>query len=182
VTASTDRLVIETLAPEHAPELFAALDDPRVGRFIGGPDVTTLDRLSNRIAVVGRGAPAASGEVWLNWAVRLRGDGGDGRGPVIGRIEATLHDAGAEIAYVFGPATWGHGYATEATAWMIGQLRSVHGAATIWATVDPGNDRSVALLQRVGFEQMEPPPPPLVSYDDGDLVFRLLDTARSTTR
>jgi hypothetical protein len=45
----TARLTIEALDPTHAEGLLAALDDPRVGTHIGGPDVTTLAALRERI-------------------------------------------------------------------------------------------------------------------------------------
>ena len=42
---------------DHAstPTLFAALDDERVGRYIGGPDVTTIEALHERIDFLAAG-------------------------------------------------------------------------------------------------------------------------------
>lgn len=160
---STERLTIEALTLEHAADLFHALRDDRVGRYIGGPDVTTLEALQDRITHLGAGPPTGRDEVWLNFAVLL-----DGR--VIGRIEATLHSGVAEIAYVFGPAWWGHGYATEATWWLVQHLAE-RGVAVVWAAVAPDNGASVRLLGRLGFVPTRPPASPqLLSYDDGDLV------------
>lgn len=167
MTARTARLAIEVLSQEHVDGLFAALDDDRVGRYIGGPDVTTVDALRARIELLAAGAPAESGETWLNWAVRLA----DAERPVIGRIEATLHDGIAEIAYVFGPAWWGRGYATEATTWLVDVLAARHDVASLWATVDPANTSSTRLLERLGFRRVEAPTPSLLSYDPGDDVF-----------
>ena len=167
--AATARLTIETLDLDHAPGLFAALDDGRVGRYIGGPDVTTRDALVDRIALLRRGAPVDSGETWLNWAVCLTDE-------VIGRIEATLHDGIAEIAYVFGPTWWGHGFATEATGWLLGELRTTHDVSEFWATVDPDNDPSRRVLERLGFELTPLPGHPAIhSFDEGDLVFSRTD-------
>ena len=161
----TSRLRIEPLAPDHAEGLVAALDDDRVGRYIGGPDVTPIEALRTRIARLLEGAPPGSGETWLNWAV-LAGD------TIVGRVEATLHRGVAEVAYVFGPAHWGQGYATEATGWMIGELRS-RGLAEFWATVVTANDGSIRLLQRLGFVEAEPGDLALQSFDEGDLTFVL---------
>lgn len=165
----TERLRIEPLGHEHADGLFAALDDPLVGAHIGGPDVTTLDALHQRIDLLAAGPPESDlGERWLNWVARRAVDD-----VVVGRLEATTYDGGwAEIAYVFGPAFWGQGFATEGTAWMIGHLREHHGTTEVWAAVHPDNTGSVRLLDRLGFEQRPGPPTrPLGSYDDGDLVF-----------
>jgi len=166
---TTERLVIEPLAPEHATGLFAALDDLRVGTHIGGPDVTTLEALERRIAALLSAAP--DGEEWRNWVVRHDGI-------IVGRLEATLHDDIAEVAYVFGPAWWGRGFATEGARWMVDHLDG--DVSQQWATVLPANGPSIALLQRLGFDaaDAESAPVPLMSYDDGDLVFARLRPAR----
>lgn len=167
--AETERLRIEPLDLVHAPGLFAALDDERVGTFIGGPDVTTLERLRERIVALRQGPSADSGQEWLNWAVALAPDG-----PIVGRLEATRHAPGGhsvgEIAYVFGPAWWGRGFATEATRWLVDHLHRDRGITELWATVAPGNTSSSGLLERLGFTRAEPIDG-LLSYDDGDLVF-----------
>jgi len=167
----TDRLTIEPRAVAHAPGLFAALDHPDVGRFIGGPDVTTLEALVERIVAVDAADPVEWGEIWLNWVVMLR----DPARTVIGRVEATVY-AGvdlADIAYVFGPRWAGNGYATEATAWMLDQLRDHHGVATVYATTDPANGPSTRLLERLGFERNDlPDDGGARSYDPGDHIHR----------
>lgn len=174
----TARLQIEPLDLVHARGLFDALDDERVGTYIGGPDVTTLAALRERIVAVRSGPPATDDtgatEEWCNWAVLADG-------AVVGRVEATLYDTHAEIAYVFGPAWWGQGYATEATRWMIDHLSDERGIHDLWATVAPGNVASAALLGRLGFTEARPGVVPLGSYDDGDLVFRHTDTADGST-
>jgi RimJ/RimL family protein N-acetyltransferase len=161
--AVTTRLTIEPLAARHAEELFAALDDPLVGRYIGGPDVTTLAELRERIAHLLAGPEVGSGETWANWVVVLDA-------VIIGRLEATFHDGIAEVGYVFGPRWWGRGYGTESVAWLVDEL-SRRTVAETWATVDPDNDASARLLRRVGFREARPPLVPLRSYVPGDLVF-----------
>lgn len=169
---STDRLVIEPRTVEHAAELCAALADESVGRYIGGPDVTTVEAMVERITYVTTTDASEWGERWLNWVVRLGTEPGR---PLIGRIEATVHigrdPVPAEIAYVFDPDRSGHGYATEATAWMLDHLRAEHGVADAYATVDPQNLASIGLLERLGFERCDLPPGGLGSYDEGDAVF-----------
>jgi len=160
---STERLTIESLGLKHAAELFQALCDERVGRYIGGPDVTTLEALRDRITHLSTSPPDNRDEIWLNFAVLCAGK-------VIGRIEATLHGGIAEIAYVFGPAWWGHGYATEAVSWLLSHLAE-RGVSLVWATVTPGNETSVRLLGRLGFVSTQPPTQRrLLSYEDGDHV------------
>jgi RimJ/RimL family protein N-acetyltransferase len=168
----TARLLLEPLRPEHALGLFEALDDPLVGRYIGGPDVSTLEDLQARIERLLAGPTDPRAETWRNWVVRLEGT-------VIGRVEATLHDGIAEIGYVFGPRWWGQGYASEAVTWLLEELRG-DGVPEAWATVDPDNEPSVRLLRRVGFEEAGPGTVPLHSYVAGDRVFvRRQDAAGS---
>lgn len=164
---TTDRLAIEALASRHAAGLLAALDHPDVGRYIGGPDVTTLTALHDRIRFLAAGPPPERTETWHNFAV-IRLDAGT----VIGRLEATGHHTWAEIAYVFGPAHGGRGYATEATAWLIRHLATL-GVTELYAAIHPDNAPSLRLVERLGLQPCSPTRRPLTSYDPGDLVYRL---------
>jgi RimJ/RimL family protein N-acetyltransferase len=163
----TARLSLEPLDHEHAEGLVAALADEAVGRYIGGPAVTTVEALHERIDRLHAGpGPDWPDERWWNFVVRRLDDG-----RIIGRVEGTTYGDWGEVAYLFDPVVWGHGYATEATKWLMGCLRSL-GAGELWAAVLPPNTRSIALLARLGFEPAPTPPSrPLGSYDDGDLVF-----------
>ena len=163
----TSRLIIEPLAHEHAEGLVAALSDPSVGAYLGGPEVTTVEAQHQRIdQLAGGPGPERPNESWWNWAVRRRTDG-----LVLGYIQATGYGEWAEVAYVFGPATSGQGFATEAVRWLMDHLHRV-GAHELWATVDPANGPSVRLLERVGFTMVPEPGRAVGSFDEGDLVFR----------
>jgi RimJ/RimL family protein N-acetyltransferase len=165
----TERLHYEPLDHRHADGLFVALNDERVGRYINGPDVTTVEALHDRIdRVSGGGPPSRPHEHWVNVVVRRIDDG-----VIVGRLEATVVHRRAEIAYVFGPVWWGHGYATEATAWLVGHLCEVFDLDEIGAAIHPDNSASQRLVQRIGLVEIEPPEVPLTSYDPGDLVFMM---------
>jgi hypothetical protein len=71
----TERLLIEPLAHEHAVGLVAALHDERVGEFIGGPDVTTVEVLHERIDRLA-GGPGLDWPIehWHNWVARRADD------------------------------------------------------------------------------------------------------------
>jgi RimJ/RimL family protein N-acetyltransferase len=168
---TTRRLRIAPLRPADAAELFAALDHPDVGRYIGGPESTSADATRHRIERVNAGPPPGRyGQRWWNFVVRRASDD-----VVIGRLEATTYGDWGEIAYVFDPRTWGAGYATEGTTWLL-QLLADHGISQVWAAVHPDNAASIALLSRLGFERRDHAPDGLASYDQGDLVFaRRLD-------
>jgi [ribosomal protein S5]-alanine N-acetyltransferase len=169
-TGRSERLVFEKLVPAHAVELASALTDPRVNAYFGSDWPNSLADVERHFARVSEGAgnrrPA---QIWINHAVRL------GQGGVhIGRIEATIQRDFAEVAYVFGKDFWGQGYATEATRWLQADCVARHNVKRFWATVSPQNQLSVRVLSRLGYVRSPKSEwPMLLSYDEGDLVYRL---------
>ena len=165
--SETTRLRYEPIRQHHAAELQHALCDPRVYAFIAAPCPTPTE-LHASFARKEAGAPAKrSNERWLDYAVRLAETG-----EAIGRLEATVIGQRAEVAYLFGPAFWGRGYATEGVVWLHELLNSSLGVTEFWATVTPGNIRSIRLVQRTGYrEALADTWPHLTSYDPGDRVF-----------
>jgi RimJ/RimL family protein N-acetyltransferase len=164
----------EPLLEAHLPELAAVLRHPAVYEHIGG-EVPSLDEfvLGLSRAIAGP-PPHLAGETWLNYLVRDAATG-----EMLGRLEATIHDNIAEVAYLFGPAHWGKGYAVQALAWLHGEIARVSGVTEYWAAVLPANSRSQALLRRLGYVEVPvPAAPQLFSYDDGDLVFRHESTTK----
>ena len=167
------RLSYEPLRADHAAELFGPLTDARVWRHIGPPDSTRVDELAAEFARRAAGpGPDAGTERWVNYAVRLI----DGYA-YCGRLEATVHGTWAEIAYLFGPAFWGRGFASEAVSWLREDLRKCFGVTELWAAVRPDNERSLRLLRRLGFVERTPTDGAaaeraLRSADAGDLLFR----------
>ncbi len=163
---STERLEITTICEGDAVDLHAALDHPEVGRFISGPDVTTVIALRNRIGLLLQGpGTETSASAWFNFVVRRDGQ-------VIGRLEATVYEGWAEVAWVFGTPFWGQGYGREAAAWLVEQLESQPKMTELWATVDPRNLPSIAILHRLDFTDatdstLHRP----ASYEPGDRVF-----------
>jgi len=162
------RLSYERILQRHAAEFEPILCDPRVYQFIDCDCPTPADLEVSFMHKEAGAPPHRSDEQWLDYAVRLTGSG-----VAIGRLEATLLEGRAEVAYLFGPDFWGCGYATEALAWLHELIRTKFGVMDFWATVKPGNDRSVRLLERSNYRE-EPSHtwPRLTSYDPGDLVFR----------
>lgn len=164
---SSDRLRFEPLTPAHAVDLSEALLDPAVYTFIGGKHPTSTGDLATSFQWHTNGPPAShSAERWWNVAV-FSLDGNHG----LGRLEATIIEDRAAIAYLFGPKHWGKGYALEAMRWFQDRLAEDGAAAKLWATVLPGNARSVHLLHRLGYTLITSGWPPLGCYDEGDLVF-----------
>ncbi len=141
----TDRLVLEPQVVAHADEMFRVLSDPAIYEFENAPPAS-LEALRERFRTLESRRSPNGRQHWLNWVVRRR-DGG----AAIGYVQATvLEDGDALIAYEFGSAWWGHGFATEALATAMDHLQRVYAARRIGAVFKRANGRSRRLLERVG--------------------------------
>jgi len=58
-----------------------------------------------------------------------------------------------ELGYALGSAHWGHGYAFEALETLLGHAFSALDMNRIEADIDPRNDASARLLERLGFRR-----------------------------
>ncbi len=156
------------LAESDLAELEVALRRDEVYRHIGGvPSREDFLRRTRR-ALAGP-PPDRPEERWLNYAVRLADSG-----RLVGRLEATVHDGLAEVAFLFDPDCWGRGYATRGLLWLHDELARVEGVQSLWGTTVPANERSAALMLRCGYVEVSPPTDVrLYSFDEGDRVFRL---------
>lgn len=138
-----------TLEPQvaaHADEMFTVLADPAIYEFENEPP-RSLEWLRQRFALLeSRGSPDGR-EGWLNWVLRLA----DGR--AAGYLQATTYDGGrADVAYELASAFWGRGLAAQAVQAMLDELVAQHGVTEFSAGLKRANHRSLALLQRLGFE------------------------------
>lgn len=163
----SSRLTFERLGTEHAEGLHQALCNQPTYEHLGEAPPQDVSELAARFFRMAVGPPPdRSNERWINYAVRNQADNA-----LIGRVEATLIGARAEVAYVFGPQHWGQGFATEAMLEFQSHLQQSEGVTEFWATTIPQNTRSIRLLLRLGYTQIMKDWPPLLSYGDGDLVF-----------
>jgi RimJ/RimL family protein N-acetyltransferase len=141
-------LVFETLQEHHAIELHDALLDPRLYPFIPEDPPRSLDRLQAAFREFQAGAPAGSGEVWLNWVIR---DGSTDS--CIGTLQATRFASGEVwVGYKVIPAWWSRGVATAGLRWLLDELQSRFPAVPVLASVDTRNVASVRVLQKCGFD------------------------------
>lgn len=162
----TEGLLFCPIEVAHAEGLFHALDFDSVYQFITQPRPSNSDEVLVRIKRFNAGPSADSGQEWLNFVVLL-----DDK--IIGHLQATVSGSRAEIAYLFNPVVSGRGYATTGTRWLMDHLCIALGVNEFWATTDPANLRSIALLKRCGFNATSLPAHGLLSYDEGDAIFHL---------
>ncbi len=79
---------------------------------------------------------------------------------MIGTLQATVRAdrRRASVAYLFAPQYWGRGYAAESLTAILAALRDQYGISEFEARVDARNDRSIRLLERLGFESVRTVP------------------------
>lgn len=144
----TPRLMLEPLAERHAEELFQPLQDPRLYTYVPQDPPESLPVLRERFALLAQRRSPEGDELWLNWLMRGAADG-----RCRGRLQATVQDELAWVAYEVLPAYWRQGLAREGCACMLGWLIDALGVRQFAAEVDSRNAASLRLLERLGFRR-----------------------------
>ena len=142
---TTERLLLEPLAPLHAEEMAPVLADAGLHRYVGGKP-RALDELRELYARQSRGSSPDGSQQWCNWIVRECASG-----EAVGYVQATIDNASgsADVAWVVGSSYQGRGYASEAAAAMVNWLLA-GGVETVSAHVNPENVASAAVARSVG--------------------------------
>lgn len=138
----TTRLRVRRFVPADGPSLYAYLSMPEAVRY--EPYATQSQEECARLAAERSLDPAF-------WAVCLRGSD-----ELVGNLYLHLEEPRSwrtyELGYVFNPAHWGHGYATEAAGALVSACFE-GGAHRVIARCDPRNGSSWRLLERLGFRR-----------------------------
>lgn len=138
-TLRTERLLLRRARLDDVDAFHAVLGDPRAMRYWSTPPHATLDETREWVtAMVER-----SVDVCNDFVVEL-----DGR--LIGK--AGCYEL-PEIGYILHPEVWGRGYAREAMAAVIAHVFATTDLEALKADVDPRNQASIGLLQRLGFTE-----------------------------
>ena len=137
-----------TLVPQtaaHADEMFAVLCDPAIYEYEHEPP-PSVEWLRTRYARLETRRSSDAQEGWLNWVIRLPSS------ELIGYVQATLRaDGSAAVAYVLASPFWGRGLARAAVEAMIAELAATYAVHTLTAVLKRENQRSLRLLERIGF-------------------------------
>ena len=114
------------------------------------------------------GAPASSGETWLNWAVRESVSGS-----LVGKLQATqFSDGMLWVGYMFIPSAAGRGFATEAVQWLVVELASWFPGNAPLAAVDIRNDASIGVLEKSGFKLLRTEAAEIHGEASEDFIFQ----------
>jgi RimJ/RimL family protein N-acetyltransferase len=145
----TDRLTLAPLVPDDAERMFAYRSDPDVGRYqswVPG-SVSEVSAFIDRLQGVAFDKPGT----WFQLGIRLSGSG-----LLVGDIGVHVPDGEprqAEIGFTVAPDHQGRGVAAEAVTGTLAHLFAACGKHRVFASVDPRNAPSTALLARVGMRE-----------------------------
>ncbi|MEU1351363.1 GNAT family N-acetyltransferase [Streptomyces sp. NPDC005775] len=144
----TRRLLLEPYVPADEEDFVALFQDARVGRWMGdGVDAEAEDR-----ALFGRiFTKVYAQDLFGVWVVR---QGGRAVGHAEIKPSRTPGVDGHEIVYAVTPAAWGQGLGTEIAEALVARGFGALGLTEVLATVDAGNEASLALLGRIGFRHV----------------------------
>ena len=134
----TERLLMRRFTVDDVPAMHRLLSDPVATRFWSTPPHETLQQTEVWVRSEVESPPELSDDFVVTLGGALIGKLGCFRLP--------------EIGYLFDPAMWGRGYASEAMRAFIERRRRV-GSTELTADIDPGNKSSLRLLARCGFRE-----------------------------
>lgn len=146
-TLDARRLRLRALREADTDDVFAVFSDPLVMRYWSSPPMTSPAQATGYIAQIRDWFASRGG---LQWGIAR--DDEDDR--IIGTVTLcafALEHRRCEIGYALGADHWGQGFAGEAVARALAFAFDDLDLARIEADVDPRNDASVRLLERLGF-------------------------------
>jgi ribosomal-protein-alanine N-acetyltransferase len=145
IRIETQRLVLRNTRASDIPTLVSMWTDPEVTRFMGGPrDAAWLEKnfaedANNRDPLL-----------YDQWPVVDKSSG-----KMIGYCglldKEVEGQPEVELVYVFVPAAWGRGYATEMALALREHATRKMGLRRLVALIEPENEPSARVAERVGF-------------------------------
>jgi RimJ/RimL family protein N-acetyltransferase len=140
------RIRVEPPRPEHASRFVAWFSDPEVTRYLLRRFPPSLRQEQEWLDAM------AASETDVVWAVVLRQTGAVIGVTALHRIDWRFHHGWIEIS-LGDRSAWGKGHATETlrlcTAYAFEEL----GLEKVLASVYSGNDASIRMLKKLGYEQ-----------------------------
>jgi len=139
-------LRLRPLRQDDIDDLFALQSDTRVMRYWSFPAWTRREQAAERIEKLARDRENAE---FYTWAVTL--DGADRLVGTVSLFAISREHRRAEIGYALASSLWGRGIATRMLRVAID---FAFGTLDLWkleADIDPRNEASCRLVERVGF-------------------------------
>jgi ribosomal-protein-alanine N-acetyltransferase len=145
----TSRLTIEPLTRNHAGSMFSLMQDRSIYEWISSLPPEDLSKFAAVLEKRETRLSPDENEAWLNWAVKRSSDGA-----YVGKLDAVVdsENIATNVGYVFFPAYWGKGYATEAVL-ALSEYLEAQGVLKLIASVTLGNIASYRVLEKCGYKK-----------------------------
>lgn len=151
-TITSERLLLEPLSVDHAPEMVKVLAEVSIYEYTGG-EAPSLEQLQLRYEAQAVGHSPDRSQGWFNWIVKPRGGG-----TPLGFVQATLGrralEVVANIAWVISPAHQGQGMASEGARAMVRWLQR-KGVTSLEAYIHPEHHASTGVARNLGLHPTE---------------------------
>jgi RimJ/RimL family protein N-acetyltransferase len=150
-TITTPRLVLRPVQPEDGPALYALINNWNVVRWLArAPWPYTVDDMTWFIDKTATPKAATPDPIFALLV--------DGRTPIgcaecAGRRPDATPDEGTDLGFWIGEPYWGKGYMSETVSALIARAFSQPDVTLLRSGVFKGNDRSLRLHERLGFER-----------------------------
>lgn len=146
VVLETDRLRIRKVSVDDAGFILRLLNEPSFIQFIGDKRARTEDDARSYIL----SGPVASYEKhgFGLYLVEVKESGAPAGMCGLIKRDALEH---VDIGYAFVPEHWSRGYALESASAVVSNAREALGLRRILAITTPDNQRSIRLLEKMGF-------------------------------
>ena len=142
------RLSLRPLTSNDVPDLYEIFSDPEVTRYWSSPPYTEMAQAEALLAEI---EESFLQRTLFQWGVEREADG-----KVVGTVTLWQLDIGnrrGESGFALGREAWGQGLMTEALGALFAFCFGVLGLHRLEADVEPANERSLALLERLGFRR-----------------------------
>ncbi len=147
-TLDTDRLLLRWITDDDVDDFYAVYSDPEVMRYWSTPPLPNKEAASRVISEIHEGF---GNQQLLKWGIALRTDN-----TLIGSVTLFHPDfthRRTEIGYALGRPFWRQGYMQEALTRVLEHAFSELNFHRIEADVDPRNEASLQILERLGFQR-----------------------------
>ena len=147
----TPRLDLRQLVREDAPFILELVNEPSWLRFIGDRNVHSLE---DAVGYIEKGPLESYAKNGFGLYLVVDRESGASAG-LCGLIRRDVLPH-VDIGFAFSPRFWGRGLAFEAASAVMAYGRDVLGLSPILAIVNPDNEKSIALLEKLGmrFDRM----------------------------
>jgi ribosomal-protein-alanine N-acetyltransferase len=146
---TTERLLLKKITNEHASDLFQMRADKDVMKYIDRPLAQTID---DAIALIKIISDTIDNNDGITWGIFLKDDTATLIG-TIGFWRMQKEHYRAEIGYMLHPVSQGKGLMQEAIKKALEYGFTVMQLHSVEANVNPANDASKKLLEKIGFVQ-----------------------------